>query len=227
MDVTDEDPEEWISQQRSQQFETFRDEEVVGEHCEGCQFSPDPLIKRGSIDADLMLVGEFPTTADRSAGNPFSGDLGRLAGRMLEPIGLDPEEDCYLTNALLCGGADADVEQASLDACRVNVERQVQLVSPAVVLALGRHAYCSLYHRRLGDDFAEPWGHQGSLPEFPWVEGVVTLNPVHLLRAESGTERHEKMKRMIWSHLQTVRDLLPEENASGAGDSEPEEEPSD
>lgn len=215
MDVTNEDPEEWISQQRSSQFETFRDEEVVGEHCDQCQFSPDPLVKRGSIDADLVIVGEFPTAEDRSVGSPFSGDLGQLVARMLEPIDLDPADDCYLTNALLCGGDEENVKQASLDACRVNVERQIQLVSPEVVLALGRHAYCSLYRKPLNGDFSEPWGHQGGLPEFPWVEGVVTLNPVHLLRAVSGTERHQKMKRVIWDHLQTVRELLSESNDDG------------
>jgi uracil-DNA glycosylase family 4 len=206
MELTEQDPEEWIENQKESQFESFREDEVVGEHCQQCQFSPDPIIKRGSLEADLMIVGEFPIRSESDA--PFTGDYGALVDDMLDAIDLTPDRDCYLTNALLCGGSQTDVQPSSLEACYQNVSRQIELVSPGVVLGMGRLAYCSLYQRSPDEEFADPWGHQGALPDYPWVEGIVTINPVHLFRAEEGTAKYRKMKKLAWDHLKLVRKQL-------------------
>lgn len=210
MDVTDQDPEEWIHDQQRTQFDQFRQQEVVGDHCESCQLSPDPIIKRGSLKAPLMLVGEFPRRKDLENDQPFSEDYGQLIEDMISGIDLDPDEDCYWTNALLCGGGSIDVRQTSIDSCNVNLRRQVKLVSPEVILILGKLAFCSVYGHSVEKNFDDQWGYQGTVPDFPWIDGVVSLNPVHLLETNEGSTRHRKMKKIIWSHLQRVRDLLDE-----------------
>jgi uracil-DNA glycosylase family 4 len=223
--INPEDPEDWIQSQKSDQFESFVEDEVVGSHCSSCQFTPDPVVKIGSLEADLMVVGEFPTGDDHQNDRPFSGDLGTLLQRMMEAIDRDLREDCYLTNAVLCGGHDEDVRQRSVEACSVNLHRQVELVSPSVVFILGRLGYCSLYKESVEGDPTEVLGHQGPLPECPWVEGVVSLNPIHLLNCESGSDQEQKLKSLLWDHLRTVDGHLEETSANDEMEGEPSADP--
>lgn len=220
--INQEDPEDWIQSQKSSQFESFLEDDVVGSHCSDCQFTPDPILKVGSLEAELMVVGEFPTDQDRANERPFSGELGRLLERMLNAIDRDLEKDCYLTNAVLCGGETEDVQSRSVQACSVNLHRQIELVVPSVVLVLGRLGYRSLYGESVGEDPGEVLGHQGSLPDFPWVEGVVSVNPIHLLNSESGSDREQKLKGLIWEQLRTVDRLLEDDS-----DTPENEEPDD
>ncbi len=214
--INQEDPEDWIQSQKLTQFESFVEDEVVGSHCSDCQFTPDPIVKIGSLEAELMVVGEFPTERDQGNEQPFSGELGALLERMVQAINRDLREDCYLTNAVLCGGDNQEVHQRSVQACSVNLHRQLELVSPTVVLIMGRLGYCSLYNESVQDELSDVLGYQGGIPDFPWVDGVVTMNPVHLIRCTNGSEQKQKLKSLLWDHLCTVENRL-EEN-SGADD---------
>lgn len=214
--LNSEDPEEWLAETKRSQFEAFRDGEVVGEHCESCQYDPDPIIKQGSLEADLMVVGSFPAPEDLEAGEPFSGPAGDLLFDMLEAIDCSPGEDCYLTNALLCGGPDQRPVDRSVGACRTNVHRQIELVAPDVVLGVGKYAYCSLYRESVDVEYDDHLGKQGPLPDFPWLEGVTTVHP-ELIRHRDGDAK-QKLKRLAWKHLQQVKDLLdadPDESDGG------------
>lgn len=203
------DPEEWLSDTKKNRFETFRDTEVVGQHCEGCQYDPGPVIKRGTLDAELLVIGSFPEPDDFKNGKPFSGAAGNLLREMLEAIGLDWERDCYLTSALLCGGPEDHPRSRSVEACRLNVNRQIELVSPDLVLGLGSYANCSLYHEPLGHNFKETLGPRGALPDFPWLESVVTVHPGTIL--QKSDEDRRTLKRLVWKHLQQVKELLQRE----------------
>lgn len=220
--LNSEDPEEWLSETKRSRFERFRSDEVVGDHCESCQYDPDPIIKRGSLDADLLVVGSFPAARDFDAGEPFSGEAGELLRKMLEAIDCSWETDCYLTNALLCGGPEDRPGNNSVDACRINVHRQVGLVAPDVVLGLGKYAYCSLYDEPVDVEFEDQLGTQGPLPDLPWLEGVVTLHP-ELIRQKDG-EAKQKLKRLAWKHLQQVKDLLESDPNPDSDETDDEED---
>ncbi|MFB6226876.1 MAG: uracil-DNA glycosylase [bacterium] len=220
--LNSEDPEEWLEETKKDRFETFRNESVVGDHCEACQYSPDPVIKRGSLDADLVVVGSYPSGEDFQNRTPFSGAVGELLDEMLAAIDLDVESDCYLTNALLCGGPEENPAEKSVDACRINVNRQLELVSPDVVLGLGKYAYCSLYHEPVSTDFRDKLGYQGSIPDFPWLEGVVTVHPAMILHQPEGSDKRRRLKQLAWDSLQRVESILREEPVS-----DPDEEDED
>lgn len=203
--LNQEDPREWVDQQRKQQFEEFLNDEVVGSHCEGCQYDRDPVVYRGDRRADFMVVGDYTAPADQKSGNPFSGPAGDLLEEMLEAIHLDWDRDCYVTNALLCDATETSPKTASVKSCRVNLERQLDLVDPDVVLAMGAYAYQSLYRAPQSESLSDNVGAQGALPERPWIDGVVTFNPAYILRLE-GNDR-KKVKKLAWDHLQEAQRL--------------------
>jgi uracil-DNA glycosylase family 4 len=94
----------------------------------------------GDPDAELMLVGEAPGFHEDKQGLPFVGQAGQLLDRLLAGIGLD-RSHVYLANVIKCrppGNRDPLAEEIA--ACEPHLFRQVELVRPAVVAALGNFA---------------------------------------------------------------------------------------
>lgn len=201
-----EDPRDWSEERRREEFRRFRKEEVVGEHCQACQYAPAPVIKRGSLSADLFVVGDYTAPADQRTEKPFSGPAGDLLQEMLEAIDRDWEQDCYVTNALLCDGTDSAPRKRSVEACRGNLTRQLDLVNPAVVLCVGAFAYQSLFREPSSVTLRDNMGYYESVPEYPGLEAVVTVNPAYVLRQEG--DRRRTLKKRVWEHLKTVRRCL-------------------
>ncbi len=115
----------------------------------------------GSLDADVMVVGEAPGAGDPDAerwrGGNWTGlaytarHSGRLVRAMLAELGYGPDE-CYVTNAVKCFPAAAgdpttnrEPTAAERDACRGHLEAELAQVEPAAVVATGRHATASLF----------------------------------------------------------------------------------
>lgn len=210
--VNREDPGDWIKQQRSSKFEDFREEQVVGAHCERCQYDPNPIVKRGSLDADLMVVGSQVSTDDYQDEKPFTGPAGELLEDMLQAIELNWEQDCYLTNALLCKTTEETPKKRSVDACYVNLSTQIEIVSPNVLLALGKNACQSVLRLSSSESLKDFLGSQGTVPEYPWVDVVVTFNPAYILRNKERPEEFKKLKKIAWSHLKEVKRKLVDED---------------
>lgn len=206
MTVNQEDPEDWIASQKSKLFEEFRESEVVGDHCESCQYEPDPVIKRGSLDASVMVVGPYPGRTDDSD-VPFGGELEELLDRMLKAVSLDPQKNCYITTALLCGKDQDQIKTESIESCYKNLHRQIEIVDPQVILGTGRIPLASMYRMSPEDLDTGQLGYRGSLPDFPWIEGVVTIDPIHILKAGDGTDEQRKYKEIAWEHLKKVKEL--------------------
>ena len=92
----------------------------------------------GRPDADIMLIGEGPGYHENEQGLPFVGAAGKLLDELLAAIGLN-REDVYITNVLKCrppGNRDPQPEE--IDACRAYLDRQIELIDPAVIVTLGR-----------------------------------------------------------------------------------------
>lgn len=181
------DPRDWSEERRREEFRTFREEEVVGGHCESCQYDPAPVIGRGSITADLFVIGDYTAPADQRTNKPFSGPAGDLLKEMLEAIDRNWEEDCYVTNALLCDGTDSTPRKASVEACRTNLTRQLDLVVSEVILCVGAFAYQSLFRELSSVTLRDNMGHYESVPGYSGLEAVVTVNPAYVLRQEGGS----------------------------------------
>ena len=155
----------------------------------------------GNTDADWMIIGEAPGAEEDRQGEPFVGRAGKLLDQMLLAIG-QSRDRVFIANILKCrppNNRDPQPDEAA--ACRDYLERQIALVQPRIVLAVGRIAAQSL----LGSD--EPVGRmRGRAHELDGIPLVVTYHPAYLLRSPS-------QKRKAWSDLCLARRLAMENGA--------------
>lgn len=150
----------------------------------------------GNPDADLMLIGEGPGAEEDRQGLPFVGPAGELLTRIIQAIEMR-REDVYIANVVKCrppGNRDPEPDEAA--ACRGYLERQIELVRPRIIVALGRVAAQAL----LGND--SPIGRmRGQWYQVKGVPTMVTYHPAALLR-------NSALKRPTWEDMQQVRDRL-------------------
>jgi DNA polymerase len=167
--------------------------------CEACQLSKGRkkvVFGSGAVTADLMLIGEGPGAEEDRQGLPFVGPAGELLTRILKAIDLEREQ-VYIANIVKCrppGNRDPLPEEST--ACRQFLDLQIELVSPKVIVALGRVAAQDLLETDLSLGRLRGEWHQ--------VKGIptrVTYHPAALLR-NSG------WKRPTWEDMQAVRDRL-------------------
>jgi uracil-DNA glycosylase family 4 len=152
----------------------------------------------GNTDASWMIIGEAPGAEEDRRGEPFIGRAGQMLNELLRAVG-QSRESVYIANALKCrppNNRDPEPEEAA--ACRAYLQRQIALVRPRVILAVGKIAAQNL----LQTD--EPVGRlRGRQHELDGVSLVVTYHPAYLLRSPS-------QKRKVWSDLCLAKRLAAE-----------------
>lgn len=132
----------------------------------------------GDEMADWLLVGEAPGAEEDARGEPFVGKAGILLDNMLFAIGLERGKNVYIANVLKCrppGNRNPLPEEVAR--CSPHLERQVALVQPKLILALGRFAVQSLLKTE-----ASIASLRGRLHEYQGVPVVVSYHPAYLLR---------------------------------------------
>jgi uracil-DNA glycosylase len=131
----------------------------------------------GAPDADLMFIGEAPGFHEDKQGEPFVGAAGQLLTRMLGEIGLR-REDVYIANVLKCRPpGNRNPEPDEVAKCAPHLLRQIGLIQPKLILAMGRFAAQAL----LGTD-ATIASLRGRVHRYAGVPLVVTYHPAYLLR---------------------------------------------
>ena len=158
--------------------------------CGLCEGRRQTVFGTGHSRAHCMVVGEAPGEQEDLAGEPFVGPSGQLLDRMLAALGLsrddaDPARQVYIANTLKCRPPlNRNPSARELATCQPFLERQVALVQPRVILAMGRFAVQSL----LGSD--EAIGKlRGRLHQWHGVPLVVTYHPAYLLRQPADKAR--------------------------------------
>lgn len=152
----------------------------------------------GNREADWMLIGEAPGAEEDRQGEPFVGRAGQLLNAMLTAIGLE-RSTVYITNILKCrppSNRDPRPEEALC--CEPYLKRQIALVKPRIILALGRIAAQNLLKTEA------PIGRmRGKIYEYEplKIPIVVTYHPAYLLRSPT-------QKARAWEDLLTARRLL-------------------
>ena len=118
------------------------------EQCTGCDLAltrERVVISRGAATAPLMLIGEAPGAREDALGQPFVGRSGQLLDRLLQDVGLNPESDLYICNAVKCRPPqNRRPKRAELTACRPWLDHQIDQVNPRVIVLLGATAVESL-----------------------------------------------------------------------------------
>jgi DNA polymerase len=122
-------------------FEALRQEALACVRCPLAQGRTQVVFGVGDPGAELMFVGEGPGREEDLAGEPFVGRSGKLLDRLLEEeLGFDRSR-CYIANVVKCRPPDnRDPAPAEIEACRPYLERQIELIDPAVVVTLGNFA---------------------------------------------------------------------------------------
>jgi len=161
--------------------------------CRLCKSRTQTVFSDGSPDAKIMFVGEAPGADEDAQGVPFVGRAGQLLTRMIEDgMGL-PRRSVYIANVLKCRPPDnRNPEPDEIASCRHFLEKQIELVRPAVLVALGKFAAQFL----LGTDegimrLRGKWGSWRGIPVMP------TFHPSFLLRQPAS-------KKDAWEDLLKV-----------------------
>ncbi len=154
----------------------------------------------GDRNASLMIIGEAPGAEEDRQGEPFVGRAGQLLNAMLAAIGL-ARGSVYIANILKCRPPNnRDPGEQEADSCTPYLQRQIELVSPRVIMAVGRIAAQWLLDtdRPLGK-LRQSVHHYGPSN----TPLLVTYHPAYLLRSPA-------QKRKAWEDLKKVRAMLGE-----------------
>jgi DNA polymerase len=148
--------------------------------------------------ADWLLVGEPPDEAEERAGAAFADQSGQLLDNMLKALGLSRRADAagsaqaaYLTNVVKCRPARArNPEPAELVVCENYLRREIALVQPKVILAMGRFAAQALLQSSAPELTGTPLGKlRGQIYRYQGLPVVVTYHPAYLLRNQADKAR--------------------------------------
>ena len=132
----------------------------------------------GDVGAEWLFVGEAPGAEEDARGEPFVGQAGRLLDNMLAALGLARGRNVYIANVLKCRPPNNRAPAPSeAEACRPFLERQVELIHPKLIVALGKSAASLL----LGTD-ATIASLRGRVHRYRGVPLIVTYHPAYLLR---------------------------------------------
>jgi uracil-DNA glycosylase len=162
-------------------------EAVAGcQACKLCEGRRQTVFGVGHPLAHWMVVGEAPGEQEDRQGEPFVGKSGQLLDNMLRAIGLsrteapeaDPATQVYIANSVKCRPpGNRNPEPDELAQCEPFLIRQVALVQPKIILAMGRFAVQSLLRSQ------EPIGKlRGRVHRYQGVPLIVTYHPAYLLR---------------------------------------------
>ena len=162
----------------------LREAVAVCRACGLCDSRTQTVFGVGHPQADWMVVGEAPGEQEDRKGEPFVGPAGQLLDAMLRALGVTREaegraaERVYIANTLKCRPPrNRNPAPEEMAACEPFLVRQIQLVQPRIILAMGRFAVQALLRSN------EPIGKlRGRVHEYQGVPLVVTYHPAYLLR---------------------------------------------
>ncbi len=170
-------------------------------HCIRATGFKQTVFSDGNPEAPLMFVGEAPGAEEDRVGRPFVGRAGQKLDDMIRAMGLERQRDVYICNVLKARppeNATPTPEEMAL--CGPWLERQIEIVRPKVIVALGRVAASYL----LGTNEALN-RLRGHWFEFRGIPLMPTFHPSFLLRQYTPENR-----RKVWSDLQQASTRLSE-----------------
>ncbi len=132
----------------------------------------------GDRQADWLFVGEGPGAEEDLRGEPFVGQAGKLLDAMLAGLGIARGDRVYIANAVKCRPPNNRTpEPDEIEACFPYLQRQIELIQPRVIVALGRPAAQALLKQEVRIGAA-----RGQAFRFGEIPVVVTYHPAYLLR---------------------------------------------
>lgn len=165
--------------------------------CRLCEKRTQAVPGAGVPGPLVMVIGEAPGEEEDLRGEPFVGPAGKYLDKWLQAIGLSRERNVYIANIVKCrppGNRDPSPEEA--DACMPYLLRQLSVVRPKSILAVGRVAAQNL--QKTSEGIGRLRGRVGTWQGLPFL---ATFHPSAVLR-------DPQLRRPVWEDMQTLRDLI-------------------
>lgn len=178
-------------------YEELRREALACTRCRLAEGRTQVVFSDGNPSGRLMVVGEAPGRNEDETGLPFVGQAGKLLDLMLASVGLSRRDTVYIGNVLKCRPpGNRNPLPDEIEACAPILRRQIDLVSPEVLLAVGSFAaqWLTGTQKALGK-------LRGSVYAYHGVPLVVTYHPAALLR-------NPGWSRATWDDLQLLRQVM-------------------
>jgi uracil-DNA glycosylase len=170
--------------------------EAVAKQCTLCRLHrgrTHVVFGVGNPSAELMFVGEAPGRDEDLQGEPFVGRAGQLLTRIIEAIGMT-RQDVYITNVVKCRPPNnRNPEADEIARCEPYLIRQIALVKPRLIVALGTFAAQTLLKTKLPISQL-----RGRFHTYQGVKVMPTFHPAFLLR-------NPERKRAVWEDMQAVQ----------------------
>jgi uracil-DNA glycosylase len=170
--------------------------ETVAKQCTECRLHrgrTHVVFGVGNPQADLMFVGEAPGRDEDLQGEPFVGRAGQLLTRIIEAIGMK-RQDVYIANVIKCRPPNnRNPEADEILHCEPYLIRQIALVKPRLIVALGTFAAQTLLKTKLPISQL-----RGRFHAYQGVPVMPTFHPAFLLR-------NPERKRAVWEDMQMVQ----------------------
>lgn len=158
----------------------------------------------GNPNADIMFVGEAPGEKEDLEGLPFVGRSGKLLTDILKAIDLT-REDVYIANILKCRPPNnRDPNKAEIEECEPYLLKQIELIKPKLLVALGRIAATTLLRSK--DSLT---AMRGQVFDYHGTDMVVTYHPAALLR-------NPNWKRPAWEDFKKIRQMYQDKRGDQA-----------
>jgi DNA polymerase len=182
----------------SSALDTLRAE--IGPDCRLCKLHTlgrkQVVFGVGNPNADLMFVGEAPGADEDIQGEPFVGRAGQLLTKIIEAIGLS-RGDVYIANVIKCRPPqNRNPEQDEVETCEPFLFKQIDVIQPKVIVALGTFAARGLL--RTLDPISRL---RGRVFEYRGAKLIPTFHPAYLLRNPAS-------KREVWEDMKLVKKLI-------------------
>ena len=168
------------------------------ERCGLCQGRQHAVAGEGVDKPKILIVGEAPGEQEDRQGKPFVGRSGQLLDNMMKAIGHGRDTSVFITNVVKCRPpANRNPRDEEIAACAPYLARQIELLAPQAILAMGRFAAHALLHTTTSLQQLRQSTHSIDVAGHT-VPVVVTYHPAYLLRRPVD-------KRLAWDDLKQIK----------------------
>ncbi len=179
-------------------YAELRETALVCTRCRLAEGRTQVVFSDGAVDARLVVVGEAPGANEDRTGLPFVGAAGKFLDLLLGTVGLSREESVYICNVLKCRPpGNRNPMPDEIEACAPFLQKQLELIRPQALLAVGSFAAQLL----TGREKTALGRLRGEVHSYRGVPLICTYHPAALLR-------NPKWTRAFWDDLQLLRSIM-------------------
>ena len=171
----------------------LRDEIGDCQRCRLCEKRNTIVFGVGNPDAEIVFIGEGPGYEEDKQGEPFVGRAGQLLTQIITKGMQMPRSDVYIANVVKCRPPEnRNPEPDEIAACEPFLAKQLEIIRPKVIIALGKFAAQTLLK-----DTTPITRLRGKWQSYHGIKLMPTLHPAYLLR-------NPKDKRLVWEDIKAV-----------------------